>query len=97
MTLLTRPDGRPWKVDHFNHAFAAAAKAAGLAGLSFHGLRKAMMVNLAEGEATDAEMDAIVPHSDPRVRQRYRASADQKKLAERGIAKLPRRGVTGTE
>lgn len=91
VTLLTRPDGRPWKLDHFNHAFAAAVKSAGLTGLSFHGLRKAMLVNLAEGEATDAEMDAIVPHSDPRVRQHYRASADQKKLAERAIAKLPRK------
>jgi integrase len=28
VTLLTRPDGRPWQLDHFNHAFAEAGASA---------------------------------------------------------------------
>lgn len=89
VTLLTRADGQPWKVDHFNHAFAAAVKAAGLpAGLSFHGIRKGLMTELAEAGASDAELDAVVPHSDPRVRASYRASADQRRLAKRAIGRI---------
>lgn len=88
VTLLTRADGRPWKIDHFNHQFAAAVAGAGLVGLSFHGLRKGFMAWAAERGATDAELDAVVPHSDPRVRARYRASADQKGLAKGLMGKL---------
>lgn len=88
VTLLTRPNGRPWKIDHFNHAFAEAVAAAGLAGLSFHGLRKGFMTWAAESGATDAEMDAVVPHADPRVRARYRAAADQKGLAKGLMGRL---------
>lgn len=81
VTLLTRADGRPWRIDHFNHRFAAAVAAAGLSPLSFHGLRKGFMAWAAELGATDAELDAVVPHNDPRTRARYRAAADQKGLA----------------
>ena len=88
VTLLTRADGRPWKVDHFNHTFAGAVTAAGLGGLSFHGLRKGMMGYAAEQGATDAELDTVVPHSDPRVRAAYRAAASQTKLAADLIRRL---------
>jgi integrase len=91
VTLLTRADGRPWRIDHFNHRFAAAVAEAGLAGLSFHGLRKGFMAWAAERGATDAELDAIVPHTDPRVRARYRAAADQKGLAKGLMVRLSRR------
>ena len=66
-------------------------RAAGLPpGLSFHGLRKGMMVEAAEGGATDAGLDAIVPHSDPRVRAGYRRAADQKTLSKDVISRLGR-------
>lgn len=89
-TILTRPDGRPWKLDHFNHEFAAAVKAAGLSGLSFHGLRKGASVRLAEAGATDAEIDSILGHVDPKMTRHYRNQADQKKCASAAIAKLTR-------
>ena len=89
VTLLTRSDGRPWKADHFKHALHAAVKAAGLSGLSFHGLRKGLHSALAHGGATDAEMDAVVPHSDGRMTRFYRAQADQELLARAAIARLP--------
>ena len=48
VTILTRADGRPWKIDHVKHAFAKAVRAAWLpAGLSFHGLRKGITAALA--------------------------------------------------
>lgn len=96
VTLLTRADGQPWKIDHFNHAFAAAVKAAGLqTGRSFHGLRKGVMIEMVEAGATDAELDAVVPHADPRVRANYRRQANQKRLAVVAIGRVgkgPRKG-----
>ncbi len=75
-TLLTRADGKPWKEDHFNHAFAAAVKAAGLSGLSFHGLRKTASARLAEAGATDAEINfdprPCRPENDPALPARCR-------------------------
>lgn len=94
VTLLTRPDGRPWLLSHFNHAFVAAVRLAGLPdGHGFHGLRKAATANLAESGATDAEIDAVVYHSDPKMTRLYRAGANQKRLAQSGMAKL-KRGTT---
>lgn len=89
VTLLTRADGRPWKIDHFKHALADAVQRAGLpSGLSFHGLRKGLMQVLAEAGATDAEMDAVVPHADGRMTRHYRRQADQQQLARTAIARL---------
>jgi integrase len=85
VTLLTRPDGRPWRIDHFNHEIAVAIRAAGLDGVSFHGLRKGRLADLAQRGATDAELDAIAPHADPRMRAHYRRSADARVLALRAI------------
>jgi hypothetical protein len=65
--------------------FAAAVAGAGPAGLSFHGLREGFMVWAAESGATDAQLDAIVPRSDPRVRA---LAADQKALARGVMGKL---------
>jgi integrase len=90
VTLLTRQDGLPWKVDHFKHAFVAAARSAGLpAGHSFHGLRKGLSAALAEAGASDAEIEAVIPHADPRMTRHYRAQAEQQKLATAAIARLP--------
>lgn len=93
-TILTRADGRPWKVDHFNHAFASAVAAAGLSGLSFHGLRKAASARMAEAGATDAEIDSILGHADPKMTRLYRNQADQKVRATAAIGKLT--GVRGS-
>jgi hypothetical protein len=46
-------------------------------------------VTKAIGGATDAEMDAVVPHSDGRMTRFYRAQADQELLARAAIARLP--------
>jgi hypothetical protein len=81
--LLTRQDGKPWKVSHSNHAFVAAIRLAGLpAGHGFHGPRKAISANLGSNGATDAEIYAVVYHGDPKMIRLYRADAGQRALAK---------------
>jgi integrase len=92
LTLLTRADGHPWREDNFNHLFAAAIKAAGLTGLSFHGLRKAASARLAEAGSTDSEIDAVLGHSDPKMTRLYRRQADQRIQAKAAITKLVQKG-----
>lgn len=86
-TILTTTAGRPWKADHFGHAFQAAVEAAGLAGVSFHGLR-ATFAARAAGDLTDAEIESILGNT---MARHYRRNASQKTLAEGAIAKLERR------
>lgn len=91
--ILTRPDGEPWKEDHFNHAFAAAVRAAGLSGLSFHGLRKAAASRLAEAGCTASEIAAITGHRTLGEVTRYTAAADQKRRARAAMDKLQIRSL----
>jgi integrase len=95
LTLLTRPDGKPWREDHFNHQFAKAVKAAGLTGLSFHGLRKTASAWLAEAGATDAEIDSVLGHVDPKMTRLYRRQADQRTGAAAAMEKLAVRRIGG--
>ena len=95
-TLLTRADGKPWGEDHFAHAFAKAVKDAGLPPLTFHGLRKTASGWLAESGATDAEIDAILGHVDPRMTARYRRQAGQKIRAGAAMGKLALRRIGHT-
>jgi integrase len=89
-TLLVRDDGQPWGLDHIKHALADAVALLGMRpGLSFHGVRKALHAGLADVGASDAQIEAIIPHADPKMTRHYRAQADQKKLAKAGIARLP--------
>ena len=90
-TLLTRADGQPWKPDHFKHAFTCAVRAAGLSGLSFHGLRKAAAARLAEAGASAPEIQAITGHRTLGEVTRYTAAADQRGRARAAITKLAER------
>ncbi len=89
LTLLTRDDGAPWKEDHFNAAFAKA----GLVGLKFHGLRKTASGILAEAGATDAEIDSILGHVDPKMTLLYRRQANQRTLGKAAMGKLAGRRI----
>lgn len=62
-TILTRPDGQPWKVDHFRHAWRAVTQAAGLDGLRFNDLRGTAVTELADAGCTSIEIAAITGHS----------------------------------
>jgi integrase len=61
--ILTRPDGRPWKVDHFRHVFAETRENAGIKELQFRDLRRTAVVRLAEAGCTLFEVSAVTGHS----------------------------------
>jgi integrase len=90
VTLLTRDDGKPWGLSHLQHSITDAVATAGLRkGLSFHGLRKGLTAALAESGASDAEVEAVIPHADPALTRHYRKGANQKKMAAAAMARLP--------
>lgn len=62
-TILTRPDGQPWKVDHFRHAWREVTQAAGLDGLRFNDLRGTAVTGLADAGCTSIQIAAITGHS----------------------------------
>ena len=63
LTILTAPNGKPWRTDpkptHFQHHWRAATLAAGLDGLHFHDLRGTTCPLLAEAGATPSEIAAM--------------------------------------
>lgn len=88
LTILTAPAGKPWRVDHFNHVFARAVRAAGLSGLTFHGLRKTAAAWLAEAGASAPEIAAVTGHRTLSEVTRYVAGADQRRRAAAAMGKL---------
>jgi integrase len=62
-TILTRPDGRPWKADNFRHHWGAATRLAGCTGLTFHDLRGTAITRLAEAGCLPGEIASISGHS----------------------------------
>ena len=62
-TILTRPDGQPWKTDHFRHAWRKATLKAGVDGLTFNDLRGTAVTALADAGCTTIEIAAITGHS----------------------------------
>lgn len=63
MTILTRPDGQPWKTDHFRHAWREATLKAGVDGLTFNDLRGTAVTALADAGCTTIEIASITGHS----------------------------------
>lgn len=88
LTLLTTQGGKPFTFAGFGNWFADAVKAAGLSGLSAHGLRKAAARTLAEAGCTAHQIAAITGHRTLREVERYTRAADQIVMAEQAIAKI---------
>jgi integrase len=61
--ILLNSDGRPWTGAGFRCSFAAARKAAGITGVTFHDLRGTAVTRLALVGATEPEIAAITGHS----------------------------------
>lgn len=63
-TILTMPNGKPWRVDprpiHFMHEWREATLAAGLDGLHFHDLRGTTCTMLADNGCTPSEIAAML-------------------------------------
>jgi integrase len=79
--LVAMPDGAAYKESHFRHQFRSALNACGLKHLSFHGLRHAAGVALAEAGATEEELMNWFGHSTPAMAAHYCRQANQKRMA----------------
>lgn len=62
-TILTTARGKPWKPDHFRHAWSDVCRTAGIEGLHFHDLRGTAITRLSEAGCTPQEIATISGHS----------------------------------
>jgi integrase len=82
LTFLTTHTGEPFSATGFSNWFGHMCTAAGLPGLSAHGLRKSMCRRLAEAGCSANEIASVSGHKTLREIQRYTQAADQKAMAE---------------
>jgi integrase len=86
--ILTNTRGRPLR--RLTKLIAQAVERAGLPPhCTAHGLRKAALRRLSENEATTKQIAAVSGHRSLKEIERYTARADQARLAQLAIAKLP--------
>src|SRR5215467_6135076 len=78
--LVATPEGCAYGESRFRHEFRAALNACGLKHLSFHGLRHAAGVALAEAGASEKEIMAWLGHATPGMAAHYCKMAELKKL-----------------
>jgi integrase len=88
LTFLVTEFGRPFAVAGFGNWFREQCDMANLHHCSFHGLRKAASVRLAEAGCTPHEIAAITGHASLKEIVRYTATADRKRLAAAAMAKV---------
>jgi integrase len=88
LTFLTTKAGSPFTSAGFGNWFADVVRAAGLAGIAAHGLRKAAARRLAEAGCTAHQIAAITGHRTLREVERYTRAADQVSRAQDAMAKL---------
>ncbi|WP_024276025.1 tyrosine-type recombinase/integrase [Hyphomicrobium sp. 802] len=94
--LVPGPKGQ-WDESAFSKQFRAHLDGIGLQHLNFHGLRHKTATELAESDATDAEIMAVTGHSTTAMVRKYTRRARQKKLAASAMAKLERPAGTPRE
>jgi integrase len=88
LTYLISGYGKPYSsAGTFSHAINRWTKEAGLTGCPLHGLRKACLTRLAEAGCTAFEIMAISGHKSLAEVERYVKAAEQKRMAERAIAR----------
>lgn len=92
LALVGDQHGRPLSARALSDFVRLSIRQAGLPKRCVpHGLRKALQRLLAEHGATDKEMQAMSGHATLRETNRYSKAADQKRLAQTAISKLPNR------
>jgi integrase len=88
LTLLVSELGKPFKnANSFGHRMRRWAREAGLTGCPLHGLRKACCRRMAEAGCTGPEIMAVSGHKSLAEVERYIRDAEQKRMAERAIAR----------
>lgn len=88
LTFLVTEFGKPFAVAGFGNWFRERCDMANLRHCSFHGLRKAASVRLAEAGCTPHEIAAITGHASLKEIVRYTATADRKRLAASAMQKM---------
>lgn len=88
LTWLETPDGNPYTVDGLRGRFRQWCDAASLPQCSFHGLRKAMAVRLAEQGRTPHEIMSVLGHSTHQQAATYTRKADRERLAAKAMNDL---------
>jgi integrase len=91
LTFLVTEFGRPFTPAGFGNWFREQCDMANLRHCSFHGLRKAASVRLAEAGCTPHEIAAITGHASLKEIVRYTQTADRKRLAKAAMEKVKRR------
>lgn len=95
--MCTRADGHSWKDNHFGKVYANTRRTLGLTDdVHFHGLRQSCASRMAEGGASDAEVQAVTGHKTQAMVELYTTGAKQKKLAKGAISHLSRKRIGNT-
>ncbi len=85
LTILTRPDGRPWTANTFQKGASQAIRSAGLTGRVWHGLRGTAASWASEEGVNEKGIQALLGHLTAASSQRYARGADQRRLAETAV------------
>jgi integrase len=88
LTFLITELGKPFAVAGFGNWFREQCDMANLRHCTFHGLRKAASVRLAEAGCTTHEIAAITGHASLKEIVRYTQTADRKRLAASAMDKM---------
>ncbi|MCH7775751.1 MAG: tyrosine-type recombinase/integrase [Gemmatimonadetes bacterium] len=83
--ILTTETGRPFTCPNFRRHFWKAMKAAGLYGLTFHGLRYTAATRLAEAGCSNKQIAAVTGHKSLAMIEKYTNAADQQRLSGAAI------------
>ncbi len=86
--ILTTKTGRPFTGSNFRRHFGKAQMAAGLSGLTFHGLRYTAAKRLAEAGCSLKEIASITGHKSVARIEKYTRDADQRRLSGAAIFRL---------
>ena len=85
LIILTTKTGRRYSGSNFRQRFSEATKAAGIKGLTFHGLRYASAGTLAEIGTPTNQIASHTGHKSLAMVQKYSSGAEQRKLNSAAI------------
>lgn len=88
VTYLLTEYGKPFTPAGLGNWFRAKCDRAGIAGKSFHGLRKALATELAENGLTEHELAAVMGWKTPKEASTYTKSANDAKMSVSALAKV---------
>lgn len=88
LVLVTTKYGKPRSEKGFSNWISDAARAAGVAGCSAHGLRKSAARRLAEAGCTVHEIMAITGHKSLKEVERYTRAVEQRASADAAMLKV---------